>query len=167
MVTAQRLQAALAESKVTELSTPTLNEGETYADLREMYGYVVNQWATELGHVARIPGGLVIANIMACATSLSTRFDLGVGEPLLYGFAAAVGVGRIIDRGHWASDQVVGVVFAYAIGREVAMRQRYRLARSREAGVPALTEIPRSTREGFYFIRDESRGLGLGWQRRF
>jgi hypothetical protein len=32
--------------------------GETYADLREMYGYVVNQWATELGHVARIPGGL-------------------------------------------------------------------------------------------------------------
>jgi xylose isomerase len=27
------VQAALAESKVTELSTPTLNEGETYADL--------------------------------------------------------------------------------------------------------------------------------------
>ncbi|MDF1505220.1 zinc-dependent metalloprotease, partial [Roseisolibacter sp. H3M3-2] len=36
----------------------TATPGETYADLREMYGYVVNQWATELGHVARIPGGL-------------------------------------------------------------------------------------------------------------
>jgi hypothetical protein len=36
----------------------TATQGATYADLREMYGYVVNQWATELGHVARIPGGL-------------------------------------------------------------------------------------------------------------
>jgi hypothetical protein len=36
----------------------TATPGATYADLREMYGYVVNQWATELGHVARIPGGL-------------------------------------------------------------------------------------------------------------
>ncbi|MGZ8411556.1 MAG: zinc-dependent metalloprotease [Gemmatirosa sp.] len=36
----------------------TATPGQTYADLREMYGYVVNQWATELGHVARIPGGL-------------------------------------------------------------------------------------------------------------
>jgi membrane-associated phospholipid phosphatase len=112
------------------------------------------------------PGGHV-ANIMACATSLSTRFDLGAGEPLLYGFAAAVGVGRIIDRGHWASDQLVGVVFAYAIGREVAMRQRKRLERSREEGVAVLTEIPRSARPGFYIIRDESRGIGLGWQRNF
>jgi hypothetical protein len=39
-------------------SASTATPGETYADLREMYGYVVNQWATELGHVARIPGGL-------------------------------------------------------------------------------------------------------------
>lgn len=112
------------------------------------------------------PGGHV-ANIMACATSLNTRFDLGVGEPLLYGFAAAVGVGRIIDRGHWASDQLVGVVFAYAIGREVALRQRRRLERSREEGVVALTEIPRSARPGFYVIRDDVRGIGLGWQRDF
>jgi hypothetical protein len=36
----------------------TATPGETYADLRELYGYVVNQWATELGHVARVPGGL-------------------------------------------------------------------------------------------------------------
>jgi hypothetical protein len=36
----------------------TATPGETYADLRELYGYVVGQWATELGHVARIPGGM-------------------------------------------------------------------------------------------------------------
>lgn len=32
--------------------------GETYEDLQEIYARVVGQWATELGHVARIPGGV-------------------------------------------------------------------------------------------------------------
>jgi hypothetical protein len=31
--------------------------GENYDDLEELYNRVVGQWATELGHVARIPGG--------------------------------------------------------------------------------------------------------------
>ena len=31
--------------------------GENYDDLEELYGRLVGQWATELGHVARIPGG--------------------------------------------------------------------------------------------------------------
>jgi hypothetical protein len=31
--------------------------GEDYDDLRELYARLVDQWATELGHVARIPGG--------------------------------------------------------------------------------------------------------------
>lgn len=112
------------------------------------------------------PGGHV-ANIMTCATFLNERFDMGLVEPVLYGFAAAVGVGRIVDRGHWTSDQVVGVVFAYAIGREVALRQRKRLERNREAGIVEATAIPRPQREGFYLIRDEARGIGLGWQRHF
>lgn len=112
------------------------------------------------------PGGHV-ANIMTCATFLNARFDMGLVEPLLYGFAAAVGVGRIADRGHWTSDQVVGVVFAYAIGREVALRQRKRLERNRQEGVVEATAIPRPQREGFYLIRDDARGIGLGWQRRF
>ena len=32
--------------------------GETYEDLNALYGSLINQWATELGHVARIPGGV-------------------------------------------------------------------------------------------------------------
>ncbi len=32
-------------------------EGTTYADLEEIYGRTIGQWATEMGHVARIIGG--------------------------------------------------------------------------------------------------------------
>ena len=46
--------------RVARLVEPatTATAGETYEDLREIYGRLVGQWATELGHVARIPGGL-------------------------------------------------------------------------------------------------------------
>ena len=46
--------------RVAKLLVPaaTATPGETYEDLEEVYGRVVGQWATELGHVARIPGGL-------------------------------------------------------------------------------------------------------------
>jgi membrane-associated phospholipid phosphatase len=77
------------------------------------------------------PGGHV-ANIATCAAFFSHRFDWGLAEPLLAGFVAAVGVGRLADRGHWLSDQVVGTVFGYAIGREVARRQLARLRKAAE-----------------------------------
>jgi hypothetical protein len=46
--------------RVVRLIEPatTTEPGETYEDLEEIYNRVVGQWATELGHVARIPGGL-------------------------------------------------------------------------------------------------------------
>ena len=46
--------------RVAKLVQPatTATAGETYDDLEEIYGRLVSQWATELGHVARIPGGL-------------------------------------------------------------------------------------------------------------
>ncbi len=45
--------------RVARLIEPatTAAPGETYDDLEEIYTRVVGQWATELGHVARIPGG--------------------------------------------------------------------------------------------------------------
>ncbi len=45
--------------RVARLIEPatTAEPGETYEDLEEIYNRVVGQWATELGHVARIPGG--------------------------------------------------------------------------------------------------------------
>jgi hypothetical protein len=42
--------------KLVEPAT-TARPGDTYDDLEEMYGRLIGQWATELGHVARIPGG--------------------------------------------------------------------------------------------------------------
>jgi hypothetical protein len=42
--------------KLVEPATTT-RAGDTYDDLQEMYGRLIGQWATELGHVARIPGG--------------------------------------------------------------------------------------------------------------
>jgi membrane-associated phospholipid phosphatase len=68
-----------------------------------------------------LPGGHV-ANVAACASFLTSRFRMGLVEPLLHGVVAGVGIGRILDRGHWASDQVLGVAFGYAVGREMARR---------------------------------------------
>jgi membrane-associated phospholipid phosphatase len=44
-----------------------------------------------------------------------------------------MGVGRIADRGHWLSDQLIGVAMGYAIGKEVARRQLRRLDDERSA----------------------------------
>jgi hypothetical protein len=45
--------------RVARLIEPatTATAGDTYEDLQEIYNRVVGQWATELSHVARIPGG--------------------------------------------------------------------------------------------------------------
>jgi hypothetical protein len=80
-----------------------------------------------------LPGGHV-ANIMACTSFWSHRFDLGVGEPLLYIFAVALGVGRTIDQAHWASDTWFGSALGWAIGRLIAERMSDRRA---AAGDPA------------------------------
>ena len=71
------------------------------------------------------PGGHG-ANAMSCASFWNQRFDLGAAEPVLYGLAAAVGAGRIVDEAHWTSDTVFGLGYGYAIGREVALQQRKR-----------------------------------------
>lgn len=74
------------------------------------------------------PGGH-IANVMGCASFWANRFDLGgVGEVALYAVATGVGVGRMADGAHWASDQVIGAILGYAIGKEIARRQLSRIA---------------------------------------
>lgn len=81
------------------------------------------------------PGGHG-ANAMSCVTFWNRRFDLGAAEPVLYGVAAAVGVGRVVDEAHWTSDTVFGLGYGHAIGREVA-RQQQRRNRDQESQ-PAL-----------------------------
>jgi membrane-associated phospholipid phosphatase len=71
------------------------------------------------------PGGHG-ANAMSCVTFWNRRFDLGAAEPVLYGLAGAVGVGRIIDEAHWTSDTVFGLSYGHAVGRDVAHSQQGR-----------------------------------------
>jgi membrane-associated phospholipid phosphatase len=82
------------------------------------------------------PGGH-IANVMGCASFWANRFDLGgVGEAALYAVATGVGVGRMADGGHWLSDQVIGAILGYAIGKEVAHRQlKRRDAKTMQTGM--------------------------------
>jgi membrane-associated phospholipid phosphatase len=107
------------------------------------------------------PGGHV-ATMATCATFLSQRFEWGVAEPALALLVAAMGVGRMADQGHWFSDQVVGTVFGYAVGREVARRQKKRLARERARATPAAPSQRGAT--GPYIGGGDEYGTRIGWQ---
>jgi len=136
---------------------PPAKEGDQY-DFSLSWGdssWAHNSW----------PGGHV-ANITACASFFNHRYDMGFAGPLLYVMAAGVGVGRIADRAHWASDQLLGAIFGYAIGREVARRQLKREERRRLEQSEA-SSLPVHPQGGFYLINDPVRGVGLGWQRSF
>lgn len=64
-----------------------------------------------------------ISNSMACASFLTHRYSLGLAEPLPYIFSLGIGVGRLADGHHWASDMVVGTVVGFAVGKAIAERQ--------------------------------------------
>ena len=100
------------------------------------------------------------ANIMACATFLNTRFDLGYVEPVLYAVTAGIGVGRLLDRRHWTSDTFLGMAFGYAIGREVA---KHSLARANAGGASGAAAAALS---GVY-LNPSKQGLTLGWKTTF
>ena len=81
------------------------------------------------------PGGHV-ATMATCASFFAHRYDAKYINAPLIALVTAMGIGRIADRGHWLSDQTVGVAFGYAVGREVARRQRQRLDRERGQSSP-------------------------------
>lgn len=72
------------------------------------------------------PGGHM-TNIAACASFLSHRFSMGAAEPIVYGLAVAVGVSRMLDRRHWLSDNVIGLIYGFAVGKEIALRSGRRV----------------------------------------
>ena len=84
-------------------------------------------------------------NAMACASFLGIRFDMGLAEPAVYGVAVGVALGRALDHAHWTSDHVLGRIFGYAVGKEVARRS---LNRKRAAASPSISASP-SARGGF------------------
>jgi hypothetical protein len=112
------------------------------------------------------PGGH-IANIMGCASFFNNRYRLGFVEPVLYAFVGAIWMARTADRAHWTSDQLVGTVFGYAVGREIAQRQLRRQA-AREAAAVANVGSATLTAptEGLYLVRTGD-AVWVGWQLRF
>jgi hypothetical protein len=110
------------------------------------------------------PGGHV-ATMATCATFFAHRYDARYIDPALIALVAAMGVGRIADRGHWLSDQTVGIAFGYAVGREVARRQLARLARER--GQSSSSSSSSSSGVTTTPILESSDGVRLGLQFRF
>ena len=102
-----------------------------------------------------------VANVAACASFLSNRFKLGYVEPAVWAVVGAVGVGRMVDRRHWTSDTMIGTLFGYAVGKEVAKRSLDR--KSKEASPPTLTN---EKDRGFYLSPGTS-GVTLGWHATF
>jgi membrane-associated phospholipid phosphatase len=101
-----------------------------------------------------------VANATACVSYWNNRFKLGPAEPALYALAAAIGIGRLADEAHWTSDTVLGGIFGYAVGREVARRSLKRNA-ARGASGNALTTSPSSS----FSISPHIGGVSLqmGW----
>lgn len=102
------------------------------------------------------------ANIIACASFLNNRFDMGFVEPALYALSAGIGVGRLVDRRHWNSDTILGMAFGYAIGREVALRSSARALKSSSAmGAAAATVL------GGAYVSPSRGQITFGWKTTF
>ena len=106
-------------------------EGETSPPAQQGDQYHFSVPAHEWGDHS-FPGGHV-ATVATCASFLMSRYETPYIDVPLLALVGAMGVGRIADRGHWLSDQVVGIAMGWAIGREVARRQLRRLADERGA----------------------------------
>jgi membrane-associated phospholipid phosphatase len=83
-----------------------------------------------------------VTNAMACGTFLAQRYSFGAGEPLLYAYVVAIGLGRMADGWHWASDTMTGAIMGYAIGAATARRHRDRAERDAAAGLGATMTAP-------------------------
>jgi membrane-associated phospholipid phosphatase len=106
-----------------------------------------------------LPGGH-LANITACVTFLTQRYHLGrIVEPVLWATVGGVGVARTLDRAHWLSDETLGLVFGYAVGREVALRSSRRNAK-RDAGGGADD----AGRSSAFFLAPGAKGTRIGWE---
>jgi membrane-associated phospholipid phosphatase len=106
------------------------------------------------------PGGHV-ATMATCASFFAHRYDAKYVDPVLIALVGAMGIGRIADRGHWLSDQLVGTVMGFAIGKEVARRQLNRLDFERRT---SSSSGPTSGRASEPIVARTEDGMLLGWR---
>jgi membrane-associated phospholipid phosphatase len=138
-------------SRDDAITSPAASEGDQY----EFTFPGKSEWGMH-----SLPAGHA-ANIMACATFLNTRFDMGLVEPVLYAVTAGIGAGRLVDRRHWTSDTMLGMAFGYAIGREVAHRSAARAGQGGVGGAAA------SALSNAYLSPSRGGGFTLGWKTTF
>ena len=105
-----------------------------------------------------LPAGHV-ANVAACAAFLSHRFNNPYVTIPAYAVAVGVGVGRMVDRRHWTSDTILGVLFGYAVGKEVGIRSLDRRQRDND-GQAAVDASG-------LFLGGNGNGLVVGWKTTF
>jgi hypothetical protein len=136
---------------------PAAEPGDQYNI--KLSGFEEDPWGME-----SFPGGH-IANILGCASFFNHRYKWGYLEPVLWTVAGAVFVARTADRAHWMSDQWVGSVFGFAVGKEIAHRQLRRKA-ARDATAGGTGASLTAPRDGLYFVKNPD-DVRVGWQFRF
>jgi membrane-associated phospholipid phosphatase len=79
-----------------------------------------------------------IANSTACASFMAHRYQIGAPALLMYAYSSGIGLGRMADGWHWASDTMAGAALGYVIGKFIADRQ---LSRSSvDSNTPSATD---------------------------
>lgn len=112
------------------------------------------------------PGGHV-ATMATCASFFAHRYDAKWADPVLIGLVTAMGIGRIADRGHWLSDQLVGTAMGFAIGKEVARRQLKRLGDERAVAADPRSSAAPSAPRGEPVVGRSENGMVFGWRLAF
>lgn len=103
-------------------------------------------------------------NAFGCVTFLNARYQLGVGEPLLYAWAASVSLARMADRAHWASDIYLGSLAGVAVGRTLARRSKRRAELRMQ---PGAVGSPNDSWYDGLGASPSPRGISIYWQRSF
>lgn len=106
------------------------------------------------------------ANMAACASFLSHRFQSRTVATVAYTFAGAVAVGRLVDRRHWTSDSFVGWIFGYAAGKLVAERTLRRERGSGNAAGGTAGAATTADDRGLYITTIGDRAA-FGWRATF
>jgi len=104
------------------------------------------------------PGGH-LANITACAEFLTRRYSWGVIEPAIWTVVGGVAVARTLDRGHWASDELAGAAFGFAVGKIVALRSNKRESRGAQSDSTVAER-----RDQALFVEPAADGMRVGWK---
>jgi membrane-associated phospholipid phosphatase len=157
VVRSQVMYRLVGRLRPDSLRTAHVGVPTTQGDQYKFYFPGSNAWGKH-----SLPAGHV-ANVAACASFLSHRFHNWWVSVPAYAIAAGVGVGREVDRRHWTSDTVLGALFGYAVGKEVARRELDRKRREGNGNHSGDDD------GGSFFFSPSMDGPGvlLGWRATF